>query len=199
MDILIGLRRMVISNKIYPIIFGSSLKNIGVQKLLDCVIDFLPNPAESKVKKKVAQGVNLGYCYKTYTDIYMGSIAIVRMYSGRFESGLMVYNKRTQQYERIQRIVEFQADNKIDINCCIDGDIVGLIGIKSAITGDTLSLENNITPLEPLETPNFVLSVSIEPVDAINLERLPEILQLLSKEDPSLNYYYVRIIIYEIG
>ncbi len=193
-----GLRRATIAYALVPILCGSSLKNKGVQPLLDAVVDYLPSPADIATvsghhpKTGALEERRSGdfeplsaLAFKVVNDTYIGKLFFVRVYSGVLKKGMNVYNPRTLKRERLGRIVMLHANSREDVDALYTGEIGGLVGLKETVTGDTLCAENNPILLESIEFPEPVISMAIEPKTQADKESLQQALRAMSDEDPT--------------
>ena len=193
-----GLRRAVIANKASPVYCGSSLRNKGVQPILDAVIDYLPSPQDIPPVKGIHPKTDeslerpaedeeplSALVFKIVTDPYVGRLAYVRVYSGKLAQGSMVYNSVKDQRERIGRLIRMYADRREDISEVYAGDIGAVLGLKGSFTGDTLCDASNPILLENITFPEPVISVSIEPKTTADQDKMSEALRKLSEEDPT--------------
>ncbi|NBX01250.1 elongation factor G [bacterium] len=192
-----GIRKATLSMNFIGVIPGSAFKNKGVQMLLDCVVDFLPSPidmggqraftddgeSEIRINADDSQKVT-GLCFKLWADPFVGQLVFFRVYRGQLKKGDNLYNPRTRSNERISRIVLLRAMDREEIDVAYSGDICAIIGPKDVITGDTLTLEDDLV-LEPPTFADPVISMSIEPNSKADQERLSIGLQRLAKEDPT--------------
>ncbi|MGK2931134.1 MAG: elongation factor G [Candidatus Carsonella ruddii] len=190
-DIIFTIRNLTINNKIIPIMCGSSLKNKGIELLLNSICMFLPSPNEINVKfknkqKTLKNKVFLALLFKIYNDPFLGILSFIRIYSGEIKVGDIIYNSSKKKKEKIFRIFRMFANSKKDIKQASCGDIIAIIGLKESFTGDTLCNENTEILLEKIFTPIPVISISIEPFYKNEQEKLLLILYKISKEDPSL-------------
>jgi len=193
-----ALRKAVVANKAYPVFCGSSLKNKGVQVMLDAVIDYLPSPADiPSVKGSEPGGDELtielpakddaplsALVFKIVTDPYVGRLAYFRVYSGVISQGQTVVNSTKGKKERIGRLIRMHADRREDITEVRSGDIGAVLGFKETFTGDTLC-DNKQIVLENISFPEPVISIAIEPKSAADQEKMGEALRKLSEEDPT--------------
>ncbi len=192
-----ALRRGVIANKAYPVFAGSSLKNKGVQVLLDAVIDYLPSPADipavkatdprdnSEVELPAEDNAPLSaLVFKIVTDPYVGRLAYVRVYSGVMSQGQTVQNTSKGKKERIGRLIRMHADHREDVTEVRAGDIGAVLGFKESFTGDTLC-DNKSIVLENIAFPEPVISIAIEPKSSADQEKMGEALRKLAEEDPT--------------
>ena len=184
-----------------PILTGSAFKNKGVQPLLDAVVNYLPSPVdigsisgtipgsknkESKVVRKFDDNEPFSaLAFKVANDSFVGSLTFIRIYSGTIKSGTGVYNTSREKEERVGRMLLMHANSREDIKEANAGDIVALAGLKYTITGHTLSLEDKPVLLEPMEFPDPVIEIAVEPKTKADQEKMGEALGRLAKEDPS--------------
>ena len=193
-----ALRRSVISGKATPVFCGSSLKNKGVQILLDAVIDYLPSPndippvngtdpddEEIVFELPADDGAPMSaLVFKIVTDPYVGRLAYFRVYSGVVNQGSMVLNTSKGKRERIGRLIRMYADRREDIQEVRAGDIGAVLGLKETFTGDTLC-DNKKVVLENISFPEPVISIAIEPKSTADQDKMGEALRKLSEEDPT--------------
>ncbi len=197
-ELMAGIRKATIAYKIVPIYAGTSLRNKGVQPLLDGVVDFLPSPADleeikginpltgEETTRKLSQDEKFSaLAFKIQLDAHVGKLTYARIYSGSIESGSYMYNSANKKRERIGRIMIMHANQREEIDKAYAGEIVGLIGPKETGTGDSLSDENNPIILEQITFPDPVISLAIEPKTKSDQEKLSYVLQRLSDEDPT--------------
>jgi elongation factor G len=191
-----ALRKAVIANTAAPVFCGSSLKNKGVQILLDAVIDYLPSPAEIPPVRGMDDNDEVvelppddeaplsALVFKIVTDPYVGRLAYFRVYSGVINQGQMVNNSTKGRRERIGRLIRMHADRREDITEVRAGDIGAVLGLKETFTGDTLC-DNRKVILENISFPEPVISIAIEPKSNADQEKMGEALRKLSEEDPT--------------
>ncbi|MBI4762587.1 MAG: elongation factor G [Chloroflexota bacterium] len=193
-----ALRKGVIANKATPVFCGSSLKNKGVQLMLDAVIDYLPSPADIPSVKATEPGnpENVfelparddaplsALVFKIVTDPYVGRLAYVRVYSGVLSQGQSVQNSTKGKKERIGRLIRMHADRREDITEIRAGDIGAILGLKESFTGDTLC-DSKALVLESITFPEPVISIAIEPKSTSDQEKMGEALRKLAEEDPT--------------
>ena len=193
-----ALRKAVINNEAYPVFCGSSLKNKGVQLLLDAVVDYLPSPLdipsikaldlktqEEIIRKTSDEEPLCALIFKIVSDPYAGRMAYFRVYSGKMVQGVMAYNVSSGKKERIGRLLRVYADHREDLQEIGAGDIGAVLGLKEASTGDTICGPNNQILLERIKFPEPVISVAIEPKTVIDQDKLDKALTSLSEEDPT--------------
>ncbi len=196
-EIIEALRKGTLSRSHTPVLCTAALRNIGVQKLLDAVCDFLPSPidvpairGEDPVEKKetrrhpTTKEPFSALLFKVAATS-VAELAYLRIYSGKVKVGDWVYNPRTKERERIRRILQMHAEKGIQVEEMEAGDIVAVTGLKWSVTGDTLTDERNKIIYEPIHFPDTVVSVSIEPKTIADKDKLGEILKKLEKEDPT--------------
>ena len=201
-DIKSALRRAVISNKLTPVFCGSSLKNKGVQSVLDAVVDYLPSPLDVPaivgIDPKTDEEVTRlpeddqpmsALVFKIVTDPYVGRLAYFRVYSGVMNQGTMVYNPVKGKKERIGRVLRMYADRREDIDKVYAGEIAAILGLKDTFTGDTLCDATQQIVLENITFPEPVISVAIEPKTTVDQEKMGEALHKLSQEDPTFRVH----------
>jgi elongation factor G len=191
-----ALRKAVIENRATAVFCGSSLKNKGVQILLDAVVDYLPSPAEIPPVHGIddnGEAVELppdddaplsALVFKIVTDPYVGRLAYFRVYSGIISQGQMVNNSTKGRRERIGRLIRMHADRREDILEVRAGDIGAVLGLKETFTGDTLC-DNRKIILESISFPEPVISIAIEPKSNADQEKMGEALRKLAEEDPT--------------
>jgi elongation factor G len=201
-EIFRGLRSATVSGKIYPVLCGSSLQNVGVQLMLDAVVAYLPSPLdldavkgtntktnEEEVRKPENSEPLSALAFKIATDPYVGKLTFVRVYSGTLKSGTAAYNTRTNNKERIGRIVKMHANSREEISEIEAGDIAAVIGLKDVRTGDTLCDEAKPIHLEEITFAEPVISIAIEPKTKADQEKMGTALQKLAEEDPTFQIH----------
>ncbi|MCI0712919.1 MAG: elongation factor G, partial [Chloroflexi bacterium] len=194
-----ALRAATIAGKVHPVLCGSSLKNKGVQMLLDAVVDLLPSPLdippvkgilakdeETVVERRASDDEPLAaLVFKIVTDPYVGRLAFIRVYSGVIETGSYVVNTSKGKRERIGRMVRMFADRREDVNEVHAGDIAAILGLKDTFTGDTLTHPDKEVILEQIKFPAPVIQVAIEPKTKADSDKMGEALRKLAEEDPT--------------
>jgi elongation factor G len=196
------LRKAVIAYKASPVFCGSSLRNKGVQPILDAVIDYLPSPIDippahgvhpvdgSEIICPTDENEPLSaLVFKIVSDPYVGRLAYFRVYSGRIAQGEMVYNSVKGRRERIGRLLRMYADRREDVTEVLAGDIGAVLGLKESFTGDTLCYEKSPVVLENISFPAPVIHVAIEPKTVADQEKMDEALHRLSEEDPTFQVH----------
>jgi elongation factor G len=197
-ELKVALRKGVLATKCAPVFCGSSLKNKGVQVMLDAVIDYLPSPADRPIIKATEPG-NVenefeipaqddaplsALVFKIVTDPYVGRLAYVRVYSGVLSQGQTVQNSTKGKKERIGRLIRMHADSREDVTEIRSGDIGAVLGFKDSFTGDTLCDTKSLA-LESISFPEPVISIAIEPKSSADQEKMGEALRKLAEEDPT--------------
>jgi elongation factor G len=197
------IRKNVIDATMVPVICGSSYRNIGVQTLLDSVVEFLPSPLE--VEPARATDINSGesieispescdffsaLIFKIVSDRHVGKLAFARVYSGTIKAGSYIYNSTKQKKERVGRLVKMHANHREEVDEVKAGDIAAFIGLKDVGTGDTLCNDNNQILLESIEFPEPVIQIAIEPRTQSDQNRISEALAKISAEDPTFKMTY---------
>ena len=196
-DIKKGLRIRTISNEIVPMLCGSAFKNKGVQAMLDAVLDYLPSPLDIRAvngeKENGEPGERhasdeepfAGLAFKIATDPYVGQLIFFRVYSGVVASGDTIYNPVKGRKERIGRLLQMHANQREEIKEVRAGDIAAAVGLKEAVTGDTLCDPSDIITLERMIFPEPVIHVAVEPKTKLDQEKMGVALNRLAQEDPS--------------
>ena len=192
------IRKGTLGFSFVPITTGSAFKNKGVQPLLDAVVDYLPSPmdigsiegtplnTEEKVTMKFGDNEPFSaLAFKVANDPFVGSLTFIRIYSGTIKTGTSVYNSSKEKTERVGRMLLMHANSREDTKEATTGDIVALAGLKFTVTGHTLCEENKPILLEPMEFPDPVIEIAVEPKTKADQEKMGEALARLAKEDPS--------------
>ncbi len=196
-EIKTAIRKGTIDLKITPVLCGSSYKNKGTQLLLDAVVDYFPSPLDippvegvdpktnQKITRKADDNEPLsGLAFKIAKDQF-GTLTFFRIYSGKIVSGSYVYNSNKGTKERVGRLVRMHANSRTEESEAYAGDIVALVGLKDTTTGETLCDENKPIVLDPMEFPEPVISLAVEPKTKADQEKMANALKKLSEEDPS--------------
>jgi elongation factor G len=199
-EIMRGIRKATIAQKIFPVICGTAFKNKGIQNLLDAVVDYLPSP----VDVKPIEGTQLGHpdiseprppqddapfaalVFKIMTDPFVGQLAFIRVYSGKLGAGEFVFNVTKNRKERVGRLVKMHANKREEIQEVLAGDICAAVGLKNVVTGDTVCDEKHPILLESIDFPEPVIQLAIEPKTKVDQEKLGLAIQKLIQEDPTL-------------
>ncbi len=202
-DLQAAMRRGVIHHGLVPVFCGTAFKNKGIQNLLDAVNRYLPSPLDVPAIKGVhpiteeeeerpcdPKGPLAALAFKIAGDQHVGRITFTRIYSGTLKKGDQVYNVSKDQTERISRILRMHANNREDLEICGAGDIVALVGLKSAGTGDTITTKDTKILLESIHIPDTVLDVAIEPKTKQDSEKMTDSLLKLADEDPTFRFTY---------
>ncbi|HUQ85588.1 MAG TPA: elongation factor G [Candidatus Limnocylindrales bacterium] len=195
-----ALRAAVIAYKLVPIYAGTSLRNKGVQPLLDAVIDYLPSPVDLKevkglhpktgeavLRQLVPDEAFSGLAFKIQNDPHVGKLSYFRVYSGTLVSGSYIYNSTKGVRERVGRILLMHANNREEVKEAYAGEIVAIVGLKDTITGDTLCDEAKPIVLEQITFPEPVISLAIEPKTKSDQEKLGFSIKRLTEEDPTFS------------
>ena len=193
-----AIRLATIAGKVIPVTCGSSYKNKGVQQLLDNVIAYLPSPLDipairgvlpdSEEEEERPADDNAPFAalaFKIMTDPFVGRLSFFRVYSGTIHAGSYVLNATKNKRERIGRILQMHANNRLEIDTVYSGDIAAAVGLKNTTTGDTLCIESHPIILESMNFPEPVISVAIEPKTKAGQEKMGVALQKLAEEDPT--------------
>lgn len=193
------LRKAVIDCKLVPVMVGSSLKNKGVQLLIDAIVYYLPSPADLPAVRGTAvdnEEVVIerhpddnepfsSLAFKVATDPFVGTLTYIRAYSGKFTKGGYLYNTVTQERERISRILRMHSNEREEVEEVFAGDIVAFVGLKNTSTGHTLCDEKNQLVLEKIVFPEPVISIQVEPKTKADQEKMGAALKKLQDEDPT--------------
>ncbi len=197
-DLIKCVRKGCLNFEFVPVLTGSAFKNKGVQPLLDAVVDYLPSPedlgsimgtkpgSDDEIEMKFEDSAPFSaLAFKVATDPFVGSLTFIRIYSGTVKSGTGVYNTSSDKEERVGRMLLMHANSREDIKEASAGDIVALAGLKNTITGHTLANKDAPVLLEPMEFPDPVIEIAVEPKSKADQEKMGEALGRLAKEDPS--------------
>ncbi|MFH1017269.1 MAG: elongation factor G, partial [Pseudomonadota bacterium] len=197
--ILKAVRKGTVSLKLTPVVCGAAFKNKGVQQLLDAVVDFLPSPMDVPPVKGLAMKDGQpplerkpsvkdpfsALAFKIMADPFVGQLTYLRVYSGKIDSGSTVMNATQKKKERIGRILLMHANKREDVTSASAGEIVACVGLKTALTGDTLCDPEKPIVLESIQFPEPVMQIAIEPKTKADQEKMGDALFKLSQEDPS--------------
>ncbi len=197
-ELQVALRKATISNQVAPVLCGTALRNKGVQKLLDAVVDYLPSPldipaiegtnpytGETELRLAGDNEPVSALVFKIVTDPYVGKLAYFRVYSGIVTAGSTLTNSTKNRKERIGRIVRMHADHREDLKEVRAGDIAAILGLKQTITGDTLSDPDKAVVLETISFPEPVIQLAIEPKTTADQDKMGIALRALADEDPT--------------
>lgn len=196
-----AIRAGVLAGKMNPVFVGSAYKNKGIQELLDAVIDYLPSPldvpeidgtnlkGEEEVRHADIKEPFSALAFKIMTDPYVGKLTYIRVYSGQAEAGSYVYNSVKDGRERLGRILEMNANDRVDREECSAGDIVACVGFKNTTTGDTLCDEKHSIVLESISFADPVIDVAVEPKTKAEQEKMSVGLAKLAEEDPTFQVH----------
>ncbi len=197
------IRKNTIAGSMVPVICGSSYRNIGVQPLLDAVVDYLPSPLDVQAARALcrdsgeemevvpdAKGDFAALVFKIISDRHVGKLAFARVYSGQVKAGSYIYNSSKRKKERVGRLVRMHANHREEIEEVTAGDIVAFIGLKDIGTGDTLCLEGRDILLESIDFPEPVIQIAIEPKTQSDQDKISEALARIAAEDPTFRLSY---------
>ncbi len=197
-DLIKCIRKGCLNFDFVPVLTGSAFKNKGVQPLLDAVVDYLPSPidinsikgtkpnSKDEIERKFEDKEPFSaLAFKVATDPFVGTLTFIRIYSGTLKTGTGIYNTTRDKEERVGRMLLMHANSREDVKEANTGDIVALAGLKYTITGHTLSEEDNPIILEPMDFPDPVIEIAVEPKTKADQEKMGEALGRLAKEDPS--------------
>ncbi len=196
-EITLGLRTRTIASEIQPMLCGTAFKNKGVQRMLDAVIELMPSPVdippvkgtdddENPVTRRADDSEKFSaLAFKLMTDPFVGQLTFVRVYSGVLSKGDSVYNPIRGKKERIGRIVQMHANNRLEVDEIRAGDIAACVGLKDVTTGETLCDPSAIVMLERMVFPEPVIAQAVEPKTKVDQEKMGIALNRLAQEDPS--------------
>ena len=196
-----AIRKGVLEGGISPVFVGSAYKNKGIQELLDAVVDYLPSPldvteidgttpkGEADVRHADVKEPFSALAFKIMTDPFVGKLTYIRVYSGHAEAGSYVYNVTKDNRERLGRILEMNANDRVDREACSAGDIVACVGFKNTTTGDTLCDEKNPIILESIQFADPVIDVAVEPKTKAEQDKMSVGLAKLAEEDPTFQVH----------
>ncbi len=209
-DLKSALRKGTITNKVVPVISGSSFKNKGVQAMIDAVVDYLPSPVDVGAVKGVNPDTEeeifrkpddtepfSGLAFKIMSDKYVGRLTFVRVYSGVMKKGSPVTvayrdpqtNEFRTRTERVSRLLEMHANSRNDIDEAYSGEIVGVIGLSDVNTGHTICDEKKPIALESIKFPEPVIQIAVEPKSKADQDKLGSSLMRLAQEDPTFRVF----------
>jgi elongation factor G len=193
-----ALRRATLANRLFPVFCGTALRDVGVQPLLDGVVDYLPSPldigevagADPESGRAVAlrprdEDPAAALVFKISNDAYVGHLSYVRVYAGTVRAGMSLYNAGRQRKERVGRLLRMYANHREDVEAIHAGDIAAILGLGHTFTGDTLSEVGRPVVLESISFPEPVIRVTVEPKTAADQERMSDALRRLADEDPT--------------
>ncbi|MFA6033772.1 MAG: elongation factor G [Myxococcota bacterium] len=192
-----ALHKATIGMKVVPVLCGAAFRNIGVQPLIDAVVDYLPSPlevpavegldenGEKTVRKAGESEPTAALAFKIQSDPFVGQLTYIRVYSGSIRAGESIYNSTRKVRERISRIMHMHANKREEVKEIVAGDIGAAVGLRATFTGDTLCFEKKPVVLESIDFPVPVISIAIEPKTKADQEKLTQSLAKLSLEDPS--------------
>ena len=197
-DLIRCIRKGCLNFDFVPVLTGSAFKNKGVQPLLDAVVDYLPSPIDigsikgtkpnstDEIERKFDDKEPFSaLAFKVATDPFVGTLTFIRIYSGTLKAATGIYNTTRDKEERVGRMLLMHANSREDVKEASTGDIVALAGLKYTITGHTLSEEDNPIVLEPMDFPDPVIEIAVEPKTKADQEKMGEALGRLAREDPS--------------
>jgi elongation factor G len=203
-----ALRQATIDGKLVPVLCGAALRNKGVQRMLDAVVEYLPSPLDRPAIKGTRPGQDIedenaelitrevndntpfsGLVFKIVADPFVGKLAYFRCYSGKIEKGSYVLNSTRNQRERLGRILQMHANHREDIESVYAGDIAAMVGPKQSFTGDTICDIDNPIVLESIRFPEPVIQLAIEPKTKADQDKMAIALNKLSEEDPTFRVY----------
>jgi len=196
-----SIRSVTIASELFPVFCGTALRNKGVQPVLDAIVEYLPSPKDLKpvaghnpvddtdilTREASDKEPFSALVFKLRADTYVGKLSYMRVYSGHLKSGDTVLNVSKGKKERVGRLLRMHANDREDLSEVFTGDIVALVGLKTARTGDTLTSEVAPILLEKMDFPDPVISIAIEPKTKADQEKLSTALARLEEEDPTFS------------
>ena len=195
-----GIRTATLSTKASPVLCGTALRNKGIQPLLDAVVAYLPAPSDVPSARGHHPETNeeeerpcdpnapfSGLVFKIFTDRH-GDLTYMRVYSGTLKENGHVYNPRAKKGERVQHLYRMHASQRERVKEVVPGDIVVIVGLKYAVTGDTLCAKSDPVLFEPVQFPETVISMAIEPKSSADRDRLEEVLGRIARDDPTFEW-----------
>lgn len=193
-----GIRNTTRTGKIYPVVCGTALQNIGIQLVLDAVCEYLPSPLDippvkgtnirtgaEEIREAKNEAPFSALAFKIATDPFVGNLCYFRVYSGHLDSGSYIINASTGNKERVGRLLQMHANSREDIKYVKAGDIAAIVGLKNTTTGNTLCDPNHPVLLESITFPDPVISIAVEPKTKADQEKMGIALQKLAGEDPT--------------
>ena len=201
-ELIASIREAVIASKFLPVCCGSSFKNKGVQQVLDSITRYLPSPidrgivkgfdpqdSEKAIERKPSSDEHFSaLAFKVLTDVYVGRLTFIRVYSGILKVGDMIYNASIGKRERVQKILRMQANKRDELSSCEAGEIVALPGLKLTKTGDTLCHQDSQVLFEKISFLDPVINQSIEAKSAADQAKMLDALARLADEDPTFKF-----------
>lgn len=203
-----GLRKATIERKLVPVLCGAALRNKGVQKLLDAVVEYLPSPLDRPAITGTLPGQVMGdedvevitrrvsddepftaLVFKIVADPYVGKLAYFRVYAGKIEKGSYVLNSTRGQRERLGRLLRMHANHREDIDEVYTGEIAAMVGPKNSYTGDTICDPDHPIVLESIRFPEPVIELAVEPKTKADQDKMSIALSRLAEEDPTFRVY----------
>ena len=198
-----AIRRTTLASLITPVLAGAALRNKGVQRLLDAVVDYLPSPVDvppvSGINPRDGGEIELGpdddgplaaVVFKIVTDPYVGRLAYLRVYSGSMAAGQNVYNATKHERERVGRLLQMHANDREEVEEVHAGGILAAVGLKNSFTGDTLCIQDQPVLLESISFPEPVISVALEPKSKADQDKMGSALQKMGEEDPTFHWTF---------
>ena len=197
-----AIRKLVISNRVVPVLCGSALKSKGIQPLLDAIVDYLPSPLDTpptpatsikgggEIFRRASDDEPFSaLAFKTVSDPFMGRLTYLRVYSGSIKAGAQVFNSTLGEKERLGKLYIMHADHREEVDHADTGSIVATLGLKKTSTGHTLCDATHPVLFEPIQFTEPVLSMAIEPKSKVDQDKLDDVLVKLGAEDPTFKIY----------
>ncbi|MBT1278572.1 elongation factor G [Thermoanaerobacter sp. CM-CNRG TB177] len=198
-----GIKNSIRIGELMPVLCGSSLKNIGADKLLDAIVEFLPSPLDIEREKVRENGPVAAFVFKTIADPYVGRLSIFKVVSGALTSDSMLLNSNKQMQEKISQLYILRGKKQMPVSKLVAGDIGAVAKLQYTMTGDTLCDPSKLVTLAPIDFPQPTLSLAIEPKSKGDEEKISNGLQRLQEEDPTFkvekNLETGQMIVYGMG
>lgn len=198
-----GIKNSIRIGELMPVLCGSSLKNIGADKLLDAIVEFLPSPLDIEREKVSENGPVAAFVFKTIADPYVGRLSIFKVVSGALTSDSMLLNSNKQMQEKISQLYILRGKKQMPVSKLVAGDIGAVAKLQYTMTGDTLCDTSKLVTLAPIDFPQPTLSLAIEPKSKGDEEKISNGLQRLQEEDPTFkvekNLETGQMIVYGMG
>jgi elongation factor G len=198
-----GIKNSIRIGELMPVLCGSSLKNIGADKLLDAIVEFLPSPLDIEREKVSENGPVAAFVFKTIADPYVGRLSIFKVVSGALTSDSMLLNSNKQMQEKISQLYILRGKKQMPVSKLVAGDIGAVAKLQYTMTGDTLCDPSKLVTLAPIDFPQPTLSLAIEPKSKGDEEKISNGLQRLQEEDPTFkvekNLETGQMIVYGMG
>ena len=201
-ELMAAIRKATIAQRICPVLCGSAFRNKGIQRLLDAIVYYLPSPldvppamghdADGNEVERVADdnAPTAALAFKVVADKHVGKLVYVRVYSGRLEAGMYIYNSTQGKQQRVGRLARMHANHREEVDCLNSGEIGAVIGLSDTVTGDTLCSQESVIKLESIDFPTPVISIAVRPVNRGDRDKFTQALIKLAEEDPTFTVHF---------